>query len=145
MKKTFKILTAMAVFVCFCFGMGAASSTVAHAALSDDIMKSFYGAYYLNGDVTLGALFYFKSINESNFRGEYPTEGKVACTNLNIEKSVYTSGITGDNITLQYDKWSKLIGDSYVPKSDSITIVGYLKRYSLRVGSSDTYVRIVEF
>lgn len=145
MKKTFKILTVTAVFVCYCFGMGAASSNVAHAALSDFIMSDFYGAYYLGGTQSSGNLFYFKSIYDSNFRGEYPETTKVACSNLNPEKSTYTSGIIGDNIWLQYDKWSMLTGNTYSPQDNEITIVGYLYRYSLRVGTNNTYVRLIEF
>lgn len=145
MKKTFKVLTIMLVFVCYCFGMGVSSTNVAHAALSDFIMKDFYGAYYLDGKQSSGNQFYFKSINDSTFRGEYPDIGKIACAYLNSEKSTYTSGIIGDNICLQYDKWSRLKGDSYVSEDGEIEIIGYLKRYSFRVGTNNTYVRLVEF
>lgn len=108
-------------------------------------MSDFYGAYYLNGTQSSGDMFYFKSISDSTFRGEYPETTKIACSNLNPEESTYTSGITGDNIWLQYDKWSRLIGNKYFPQNDAITIIGYLKQYSLRVGDDNTYVRLVKF
>lgn len=137
----------MAIFVCYCFGMGATSSNVADAALSTTIMKSFYGSYYLDGNYING--YYWFRLYESNdsvasvFRGKYPNTPVIACSDLNSDDSLYISGTTGDNLTLIYKKWSKMVGDSFVPETGSTKVIGYLHFENgiskIRIGSYTYY------
>lgn len=148
MKKTFKVLAIMLVFVCYCFGMGVSNSNVAHAALSDFIMNDYYGSYRLNGNETSGDWFYIynsgSSIN-SVFRGEYPETTMIACSNFNSYDSTFSPKIIGDNITLVYKNWARLEGDGFVPQTGKKLVIGYLRfednTAKIRIGYN-TYIRV---
>ncbi|MBD5113197.1 MAG: hypothetical protein HDT42_11820 [Ruminococcaceae bacterium] len=150
MKKTFKIMTAMAVYVCFCFGMGATSTNVADASATG-IPKNFFGTYHYAGEehaLQKKFLFYITGETSSLFEGPYEGEGIVACSNLDANELVFTAGnwIVGvenqDNFVFKYLTWSKLKGDGFERQLGSIEITGRMKKdaSSARISSSE-YIR----
>lgn len=70
---------------------------------------------------------FLNGAKESLFEGEYQGYGTVACAKLDPETIVFAPNeffIGTENFTFEYQNWSKLVNDGFVPQLGRIKIIG---------------------
>lgn len=116
-KKFLAILTAMIIVFSFTFSASAYISIA-------------YQGYYHCTDTSTNYLLFFTSDTTSVFRGSLSTGntsgtgGTYAASDFDGENSTIETGLSTDNMVLLYESHSKLINNSFVKQSGSLTVIG---------------------
>ncbi|MGN0678092.1 MAG: hypothetical protein ACI4JS_00340 [Oscillospiraceae bacterium] len=129
MNRMVKWASIIAIMVGYFFGMAVAGFNVANAQ-GDGISQPFFGKYNLDGLEVTSDCLYLRAATTSSFEGYYQGYGTVACSNMGTDYLLFNpdSGlIGGENFVFRYHTWSRLVGDSFVPQSGSIDVMGYIR------------------
>ena len=100
-----------------------------------DIAAAFQGYYYCTTDASYHI--FIPTNTTSNFRGEYYSAyidyGIYAATSPNVDE-MYVSQIgKADNLTIEYNSYAKLFGDSFIHQTGKLILKGTIYSDGIRI------------